>query len=108
MVQLAAGWPQVDTVCWPHLCIHLQDEVVCILPAAKHKVHHAVNAQLAHVLQAACAQVLAQLQSEVAGGVRLVIHDLRVAQSGGAALEISCATFALPMVLIVLKKVCRA
>ena len=47
------------------------------LAAAEGEVDDAVDAQLAHVLQAPCAHVLAQLQRKVAGGVRLVLHDLR-------------------------------
>lgn len=69
--------PHAHTVWQPHLCVHLQYQVVCILPRAKHKVHHTVNAQLAHILQAPSAQVLAQLQSEIAGGIRLVKNNLR-------------------------------
>ena len=53
------------------------------LAAAECEVDDAVDAQLAHVLQAPRAHVLAQLQREVAGRVGLVLHELRTHASPG-------------------------
>lgn len=79
VVVRASSWTRKVRLCiwpWPahaDLCIHLQDEVVLCLSAAKDKVDDAIHPQLADVLQALGADVLAQLHREVVGYLCLVL-----------------------------------
>lgn len=43
-----------------------------VVPGAEGEVHHAIYAQLPHILQPARPQVLPQLQCEIAGAVAFV------------------------------------
>jgi hypothetical protein len=60
-----------------HRRVQLQDEVVAGLAGTEREVDDAVDAELAHAVQAARAQVLAQLQREVARRLAALLDELR-------------------------------
>ena len=59
------------------------------LAGTKGEVNHAVHSQLLHPVQAPRAQVLAQLQREIGGRVRLLFHVLHMLDHGSQRAKVT-------------------